>query len=104
MTEDLIAQVKAIEADADDIVSESFKRAEQIRAGVAAMVARLREEQRRSYQQELDGTRRKLDSQAAEEMQQVDRQAQAVAKRLDSIDPDAIARAVDMILQHLGEA
>lgn len=104
MTEDLIAQVKAIEADADQIVSESLKRAEQIRASVPAKVAELREEQRSRYQQELDAIRRKLNAQAAEEIQQVDQQAQAIAQRLASIDPAAISRAVDMILKHLGEA
>ncbi len=103
MTEDLIAQVKAMEADADEIVSESLRRAEQIRAAVPSKVAELREEQQRTYQQEIDAFRRKLDAEARQQMQKVDERADAIAGRLDAVDQDAVSRAVDLILKQLSE-
>ena len=103
MTEDLIAQVKAIEADADAIVSQSLQRAEQIRARVPARVAELREEQQRRYQQEIDAIRQKLDAEARQEVQKVDEQAKAIERRLDAMDRNVVRRAVETILDHLSE-
>ncbi len=77
MTDDLIAQVKAMEADADEIVSQALKRAEQTRAAVPQKVAELREEQRGEYQQQIDAIRQKLDAEARQEIQKVDEQARS---------------------------
>lgn len=103
MTDDLIAQVKAMEADADQIVSESLGRAEEMRASVPAKVAELREEQRRKDQQEIDAVRQKLDAEARQEMQKVDEHAEAIAGRLDAVDQAAVSSAVDLILKQLSE-
>lgn len=103
MTEDLIAQVKAMEADADEVVSEAVRRAEEVRGSVPQKVSELREEQRLRYQKEIDAIRQAKEAEAREEIQKVDEQAKAIEQRLESVDSQAVSRAVDMILQQLRE-
>lgn len=103
MTEDLIAQVKVIEADADEIVSEALKRAEQTRASVPERVAELRQEHQRAYQEQIEAIRQKLQAEARQEVQKVDEQAGVIAGRLEAVDQEAVAGAVGLILKHLSE-
>ena len=103
MPENLLDQIRAIEAEADRIVETARKRAAQLEAAVKPEAAALRKSHEEGLARELDSHRKELERKTDDELARLDREAARLAERLKSLDGTAESRAAELVLKHLRE-
>jgi len=103
MPENLVGQVKEIEAEADRIVAEARKRAEELEQATKRQVAAIRREHEEALARQLESLRQEMERQTAAEQAKLDAAAAQMAGRLRSIRQADLSRAIELILKHLRE-
>jgi F0F1-type ATP synthase membrane subunit b/b' len=103
VAEDLIEQVKEIEAEADRIVAEAREKAREMERSVAEDISALRGQYEDTFRQEMEGFKAEEQERTVEEQAELDRKAEAISEQLRSMAPDAASRAVELVLKHLRE-
>lgn len=104
MARNLIEQVMQLEAEADRIVADARRQADELERASAEEVAVLRTEREDAFRQETEAFRAEQDERATREQEALDRKARQIAEHLRSPAPEAAARAVELILANLREA
>ncbi len=103
MDENIVQQVSRIEAEADRIVSEAKRSAAELEEALDSEVEVLRQERERAFRQQMQAFNDQLKRETAGKLDQIERDAKRAMAQLDSLDPAAVERAVELILKHLRE-
>ena len=101
MAKDVVEQIMAIEAEADRIVEQGRRRAAELDGSISEKVASVLKQREELFEREMSSFRDQLEQETAAQEEQIEQRARQVAKRLDSLDAGALARAVDLILERL---
>ena len=101
MGESIVEQVSRIEAEADGIVRRAQESARELSDSVADEVAAFLQEREEAFRQKAAVLKEQLRGQTDRQLADVDKAAQEAMARLESLDPDAAAKAVNLVLEHL---
>lgn len=103
MAQNLIEQVKEIEAEADRILAEAQAKAGEIEGSVKQEVAALRKNHEDALAEQAKAFAQEVERRTVEELRELDKKAKDVAGRLASPSQEAASGAAELILQHLRE-
>ena len=101
MGESIVEQVSRIEAEADGIVRQAQQRARELSDSVADQVAAFLQERDEAFRRKVAALKEQLRGQTEGRLAEVDKAGQEAMARLESLDPDAAAKAVKLVLEHL---
>jgi vacuolar-type H+-ATPase subunit H len=101
MSENIVEQVRSIEAEADRIVAEARQKAEELLMSVEKGIADLRAQHEQEFRSEADGMAAEVRGQTEARVEEINLKARAAAGRLDSLDERAAAKAVEFIVAQL---
>jgi vacuolar-type H+-ATPase subunit H len=103
MAENLIQQVKSLEAEADALVAKARTAARQIEQTAAGEATALREQFEEKHRRDLAVFRTEQEQRVAREQADLDARARKIADALQSVAPEAAEKAVGLVLRHLRE-
>jgi len=103
MPENLVEQVKEIEAEADRIVAEAHKRAQELEESARRASAALRREHEKALAQQVKALGEEMERRTTAEQAGLDAAAALISSRLRSLRPAELANATELILNHLRE-
>jgi len=103
MDGNIVDQVKRIEAEADAIVSRARELAERLSGSLPSEVEAIRARWEDDVKKRLAHLKGELERRKGEKMAELEENAAGATRQLESLDPDALERAVQTILAHLRE-
>ena len=103
MDQNIVEQVARIEEEADKVVADAKRRAQELEQSVETEIEALRKAHQRELQDKLSVLKKKLQAQSAARLAEIEENARTAQARLDSLDAWAVNRAIELIVKHLRE-
>ena len=103
MSENIVEQVRGIEAEAERIVAEATGKAQELEGSVDAETAELRRRREHDLQRQVEKIEQELRGKTHKAHEELEHKALAATVRLENIDQQAKQRAVESVLKRLRE-
>ena len=104
MDQNIVEQVTRIEEEADKVVADAKRRAQELEQSAEREIQDLRKAHERELQDKLSALKEKLQAQTAARLAEIEENARKAEARLDALDAWAVNRATELIVKHLREA
>ena len=101
MDENIVKQVRDIEAEADRIVAEAKQRAADLQESLGSEIEALKKEREDVLDGRLCELTQKIDEETAARLNEIEQAAKEAMARLDALDPQAVGGGVQLILERL---
>jgi phenylalanyl-tRNA synthetase alpha subunit len=101
MEENIVGQVRSIEAEADRIVAEANERAGQLAEALNSETATHQQEHESSLRGRIATLKQELDRETAERLAEIEANAKKATQQLESLDTQVVERALESILSRL---
>ena len=103
MVENLVQQVKSLEAEADALVEKARGVAAEIEQSAAAEAEALRGQFEEESRRDREAFLKEQQQRVADEQAELDKRAAAIAEALGAVAPEAGDEAIGLVLKHLRE-
>lgn len=103
MDENIVQQVRRIEAEADRIAEEASGRARQLDESLDSELTNLRQEHEQALRDRVNALKETLAQQTAARLAQIEDDAKKAMASLDALDPQTVKQAIELILSRLRE-
>ena len=103
MAENIVQQIEDIEAEADLIVTRAKESAAHLAKSLESETAALRMEREAVLRDRVSALKQELELETAAKLDAIEQDAKKLAARLESLDEEAVSRALELIQDRLRE-